>query len=163
MVLLNILDFNLFKEDETFYRSFYFMDKDNDIKLSDLMRIDFMELRKLDLENIDRKNKKALWVKFFNAKTKGDLDMIKEIDDTFEKPVEKLKRLSSDPRVLTVFEEEQKRLADEVSRISNAEDRGERKGNLKIAKKLLDMGMSIEDVVKATSLSKEDVENLTKD
>ncbi len=146
VVSLNIIDFNLFPKDSNFYRSFYLEDTQNKVRLTNLIRIDYMELRKIDLKYIDNKNKKALWVKFFNAKTEGDLDMIKDIDNTFEKPVEKLKRLSSDPRVLTQYEEEEKRLADEISRISYSEQVGHDKG-LKIGiekgiKKGIEQGIS---------------------
>ncbi len=63
-VSLNIVDFDMFEEE--FYSTFYLMDKGRHTKLSDILRVDFLELQKLDLNNINKNDKKALWVKFFN-------------------------------------------------------------------------------------------------
>lgn len=90
VVTLNIVDFDLFRDTEEFYSMFDFVERKRKTVLSDLIRIDFMELRKLDKNNIDKNNKKALWVKFFNAESEEELNMLTQLDKTFEEPVKKL-------------------------------------------------------------------------
>ena len=47
--------------------------------------------------------------------------------------------------------------------LAEGEAKGERSKQLEIAKNLINYGMSIEDIVKTTGLSKEEVEKLTKE
>ncbi len=163
-VSLNIADFELYKDDKDFYRSFYLVDTVHDIKLDNIVRMDIMELAKVNKDNLDKSDKRALWAMFFNAKTEGDLDMIKDIDNSFEIPVRKLKRLSSDPRVLTVYEEEQKALADQRSRENSikreALAEGKTEEKIEIAIKLLKSGANIDFVAEITGLTYEEVKRL---
>ncbi|MFV0520123.1 MAG: Rpn family recombination-promoting nuclease/putative transposase [Lachnospirales bacterium] len=163
-VALNIVDFDLFNDTEDFYSTFYFSEKDRHTILSDLLRIDFLELKKLDLNNIDTTNKKELWVKFFNAESEEELDMLKEIDKTFEKPVEKLYFLSSDPSTLTAYEEREKVRMDEFAKLKYAEEKGKAEGQIEqkllMAKKLLNKGFSDEDILELSELTREELNSL---
>ncbi len=127
-ISLNIVDFNLFKNTDEFYSRFMLSERDRHDILSNLVRIDFLELKKIDVSNIDNNDKKALWVKFFNAKTEGELNMIKNIDKTFEDSVEKLKRLNDEPRVLTEVQMIERHRRDEAGRIKFAAKQGHEDG-----------------------------------
>ncbi len=151
-VSLNIVDFDLFNDTEKFYSTFYLMEKDRHTKLSDILRIDFLELQKLDLENIQTSDKKALWVKFFNAESKEELDMLKEADVTFEKTINKLVHLSSDPSVLTAYEQREKVRMDEIARLQYATEQGIEQGlEIKIKESVFNM---LEEKVPAKSICK---------
>lgn len=127
-VALNIVDFDLFGDTNEFYSTFYLMEQNRHTRLNSLLRIDFLELQKLDESNNDKDSKKALWVKFFNAESKEELDMLKEADVTFDKPVSKLVHLSSDPSILTAYEQREKARMDEIGRIQYAKEEGKEEG-----------------------------------
>lgn len=174
-VSLNIVDFNIFKETEDFYSTFYFTEKDRNTLLSKLLRIDFLELKKLNLNKIDVTDKKQLWVKFFNAETEEDLEMITKIDKSFEKPVKKVKILSDDPTILSAYEEREKAKMDEEARILFGIQQGIEQGieqgleqgkiqqNLAIAKKLLASGMNDEQILDITGLTNKELSSLKND
>ena len=52
---------------------------------------------------------------------------------------------------------------EEQSGLAEGEAKGERLKQLEIAKNLINYGMSIEDIIKTTGLSKEEVEKLTRE
>ncbi len=181
-ISLNIVDFDLFKDDTSFYRSFYLEDTVNNVRLDDLVRLDFMELTKLNKNKTYNNDKRAQWAQFFSGKTEGDLDMIKQMNNSFDKPIEKLKLLSSDPRVLTQYEEEQKILSDQISwenhikrtskeigkiegfndGIEQGIEQGIKQGIAIIASNLLKDDFPIEHVIKLTGLSEEEIHKLKK-
>ncbi len=127
-IALNIVDFDAFNDTDEFYSSFYLMEETRHTKLSDVFRIDFLELKKLNNMAIDKNNKKELWVRFFNAESKEELDMLKEADPTFEKVVDRLVFLSSDPSVLTAYEQEEKMRMDKEAQMSYARNEGIEQG-----------------------------------
>ena len=76
-----------------------------------------------------------------------------------------LMSISQDERERAVFRSRRMFKTDKESDIATAEDRGEKKGNkngrLDVARNALQMSMAIEDIVRLTGLTREEVENLS--
>lgn len=159
-VALNIVDFNVFKDTDEFYSKFYLMEENRHTKLSEFFRIDYLELPKIKDRKIDKNNKKELWVRFFNAESKEELDMIKEVDPTFEKAVEKLVFLSSDPSVLTAYEQEEKMRMDESARLKHAVEQGIEKQLKETVFSMLEDDMTDKLICKFTHITQEKLEVL---
>ena len=93
-----------------------------------------------------------------------------------EKAYEEYKRITSDRELMNAIINMDMAEMDNAQRITDArlkgekegikkgeaigEVRGEEKKKVEIAKRLLDMKMPIEDIIEATGLTKEEVENL---
>lgn len=122
-VSLNILDFKMFDNND-FYNRYKLVNVETQEPLTDIIKIDFLELPKLNEMNFNKHPKRALWVDFFNAQTKGELEMILEKDKTFEPITMKLVKLSSDPSVLSQYELEERRELDRKSMINTALEEG---------------------------------------
>ncbi len=175
-ISLNILGFDYFKDDDSYYRRFYLVDDVNNVRLTDVIRIDYMELSKIKSDHIDNNDKKALWGMFFNAKTVEELDMVKNIDKTFEEAVERLKNISTIPGMWSYEDEQIKREADRKAILDYAREEGLQEGKQEgrqvglqegiergvqnVAKTMLEAGYSVEEIAKITGLSLGEIENL---
>ena len=96
------------------------------------------------------------------APTEEKMDLISGRDKFMEELSDKVKRLNKDPDILDVIIEDENEIIAN-SMYEKGISQGIEKGINQTAKKLLKMNMSIEDIAKATGLSKKDIENLKKD
>ena len=71
-----------------------------------------------------------------------------------------LMSISQDERERAVFRSRRMFQTDMESNIATAEDRGEKKGRVAIARNLLSLGDPIEKIIAVTDLSREEVEGL---
>ncbi len=90
--------------------------------------------------------------------------MLKEVDRTFEKPVNKLVTLSSDPSVLSAYEQREKVRMDENARLKFATEQGIEKGIEQKVKEavfnMLEERVPIETICKFLNISEEKVKQL---
>ncbi len=154
-VALNIVDFDAFNDTKEFYSTFYLMEQNRHTILSDIFRIDYLELKKLNNMVIDKNNKKELWVRFFNAETKEELNMIKEADPTFEKVVDKLVFWSADPSVLTDYEKEERARRDEEARMIYVREQAAEEGIKNVAFGMLDEKLPNELICRVLKIDQE--------
>jgi predicted transposase/invertase (TIGR01784 family) len=93
-----------------------------------------------------------------------DLDMVAQASPQLKKVVGKLLELSQDERVRMLFEAREKERRDNSARERGAWENGiaegEKKERIEIARKLLGMGMPLENIAKATNLTHEEIEKL---
>ena len=89
---------------------------------------------------------------------------------------EQLEKITSDPELMDIIRREDLYASDQTTMMNKAikeglekgreegrkegEERGSKKKEAEIAKKLKKMGISIEDITKATDLSKEEIQKL---
>ena len=73
---------------------------------------------------------------------------------------ERLISISQDERERAIFRSRRKFQTDLQSDLATAEDRGRRDGKIEIARNALHMGMAIDDIVKLTGLTHDEVERL---
>ena len=129
--------------------------------LDELLEIHFLDLTKLKQENLTSLEK---WLMFIKTDSKEVRKMLAQGNPVMTKA----------NKVMDIFyldEQERKRYeaaceyeSDRLSMISESErkglERGSRQKALETAKNLLQFGLSVENIAKATGLNKEDVETL---
>ncbi|MDU4939333.1 MAG: hypothetical protein E6X34_12820 [Clostridium sp.] len=88
------------------------------------------------------------------------LKELMSLDTAIEKAEQKIEYLSSDEETMRIYYERERSLHERANMISSAEARGLEKGKLEIAKNLLDMNISIEQIVLATGLTEEEINKI---
>ena len=99
-ISLNILGYSMFPEREQ-YHSIYVPkeEKHNDV-LTDKFSLQFFELEKLNHRKTNLQSKKERWLRFLNAETEEELDMLETAkDSTLDKAITKLKYFSENEQL----------------------------------------------------------------
>ena len=163
VITINILDFE-FLGTENYQSSFHLWeDIEKDYMLTDVVEIHFLELpkfrKKKDKEY--RENAIERWLMFLEKDTpEATLKELMSLDTAIEKAEQKIEYLSSDEETMRIYYERERSLHERANMISSAEARGLEKGKLEIAKNLLDMNISIEQIVLATGLSEKEINKI---
>ncbi|MDR1754109.1 MAG: Rpn family recombination-promoting nuclease/putative transposase [Eubacterium sp.] len=183
-IIINILKFNMFQHAK--YHSIFQIKEDTEnIVLTDLLRIDFIELDKITNKPIDTKNSALQWMHFINTQDEGVLQMLSQQNPMIKKAVGVLKVLSADEQVRLEAQYRERAIRDEISRMESSrtegieigeargilkgeargilkgeaigEAKGEAKKAKEIAKNSLAIGLSIEQIQSITGLPKEEI------
>ena len=154
-VIISIVGFKLFDCPE-YHSEYQASEVTRHTPLSDSFSLHYFELPKLPV-TIKADNGLELWLSLFRAKTEEELTNIEALG------VQEMREAITAYRNITVTPEfqEAERLRskarhDEAQALHNAE----RKAKLEVAKNLLGMGLTIEKVIEATGLMKEEIEGL---
>jgi predicted transposase/invertase (TIGR01784 family) len=136
-------------------------------KLTDILEVHFLEIPKLFDESIvnNREDPVIQWVEFFEAKTKGVMNMHAEKNKDIGKAVSILEIISHDEKKRMAYEAREAEIKDQATRIKtiakkNREEGmsiGERNKAKKIAKDMLDDNVPILKIMKYTKLTEEEV------
>ncbi len=162
-ISINILNFNLFDCKEP-YSTFKLLETNRQELLTDKCAIVFFELKKIN-RNIDKADRKKLWLQLLNAETEEDLDMIKEAGvDEINKAIVIMHEMSEDEKIQEMARLREKWIRDEVSnrefyrKQGKAEGRaegraegkaeGEANKEKEIISKLIQNGFTEEDIRK---------------
>ena len=86
--------------------------------------------------------------------------MAKKENKEIKKAMDIIDEMSMDPKEWELYESRRLAIMDYNTGMHQSRENGRKEKQLEIAKNLLAMGMKIEDIQKATKLSKEEIENL---
>lgn len=131
--------------------------------LTDVVEIHFLELPKFRKKKDKdyRENDIERWLMFLEKDiSETTLKELISLDTAIEKAEQKIEYLSSDEEAMRIYYERERSLHERANMISSAEARGVEKGKLEIAKNLLDMKISIEQIVLATGLTEEEINKI---
>ena len=163
VITINMLDFE-FLGTETYQSSFHLWeDIEKDYMLTDVVEIHFLELPKFRKKKDKdyRENDIERWLMFLEKDiSETTLKELISLDTAIEKAEQKIEYLSSDEEAMRIYYERERSLHERANMISSAEARGVEKGKLEIAKNLLDMKISIEQIVLATGLTEEEINKI---
>ena len=143
---------------------------------SDKFSIHFFELRKVG-KKVNPNNRRELWIQFINADSEEEFKMLAETKiPTIEKAVKVILDMSEDTKIREMARQREKMLHDEASLIQGAKNEGiaigeargieigkaegERNEKIKMAKKLLDLKMSITEIENITGLTTEEIKEI---
>jgi len=147
----------LVKQSEKYHHHFGLYDIESGILLTDALEIHTLEVPKTRKLNVCNEKADLLnWMKFFDAKTEEELKMLAQKSPTMQKATLRLLELSADEKARQLYEARLKEQRDIYAREYGARQ-NER---LSIARNALQMNMPLEDVIKLTGLSSEEVEAL---
>lgn len=134
---LNLLCFDLY-EDTCYYRSFVLKDRKTNTPYKQKFEIAFFELRKAVGELSRTKEVKTLalseltardrWALFINFGKKEVYEKLVEEDKTFEEAYERLKKASSDEKLMAMYRSREKAIRDWNDSINSARKEGEQQG-----------------------------------
>ena len=134
--------------------------KKEDEIASKYMEMHFIELPKFKKKNPDMKARISQWL-WLLAGEEEKVEMAEKENEEVKKAVETLNRISLDPKERERYESIIQ--AEFNHKISNQKffEKGEKKKQIEIAKKLLSKNIPIDEIIEITDLTKEEVENLS--
>ena len=154
-IVVSIVDFTLF-EFEGFHSEYQALEVTRHTPLSNKMAFHFYELTKLP-KDIDTNDLLMLWLKLFKANTKEEFDEIEKLGvPEMNQAITAYNSVTVSPEFLELERMRVKASHDEAQALWNAEN----KKAIEIAKNFLQMNLPIEQIVKGTGLTKEEVEKL---
>ena len=158
-VIISIINFPLF-DCEEFLSEFAPLEVTRHTRLSDRMGLYFFELRKLPAE-ISAEDGLKLWQALFKAETEEDLAKLKAMEvPIMSQAVDAFHTITISPEFQELELMRSKALHDEAQALHHARLEGRLEERLETARNALLMNMPIEDIVKLTGFTREEVENL---
>ena len=127
-VSISILDFLLFKEEETeFYSCFHIREDSRNFLYTDKMEFHVIELPKLP-EELKEEDSLLLWAKFINAERKEEFDMLAEKSPYINSAYQHLQVISQDKEKRLEYEAREKAVRDHNQMMKEARERGMQEG-----------------------------------
>ena len=166
VICINLLKFKLFDNIDKLHTCFMLYEKDyKDIPLTDNLIIHFLELEKFKK---DIKIKKDLynWFEYFKIEGKEkeeSMETLLENNKIMKKAHEKYIEFTQNDELRHIYEQREKFQRDQISLLNSAKKEGIKEGTADVAKKMLEDGFTIEQVMKYTGLSREEILKLTAD
>jgi len=164
-IIISILDFKYFNDSEKYHRAMMIKDRDSNEIYSqiDFLEMHFIELPKFHKDITSLQTALDRWITFLTKAyefEKGKIPKELEKFPEIKKAIEVLDTIYFNDKERKIYDAEQKELLDENEKMRTAEEKGKIEGKIETAKNLLKLNISIEKIVIATGLSKEEIEEL---
>ncbi len=163
-IIILIADFNIKGLEELAYHSVWKIIETNSAKkliLTEKFELDIIELTKISGKE-NEKDQLLDWLMFLENPESERVARRMEENENLKEAVEKLDRISEDEKMQRIIELREKAIRDEHAIYAKGVDDGIEKGTKQIAKNLLKADVEIEVIIKATGLTKEEIEKLKK-
>ncbi|MDR0635098.1 MAG: Rpn family recombination-promoting nuclease/putative transposase [Azoarcus sp.] len=156
-----ITDFTWIADSVAYHNAYRLHDLQSGSLFSDDLSLHTLELPKVGKE--DDRTELWAWLEFLKAKNREELEMLAKEHPAVQPAVRKLIRLSDNEKARAIYEAREKARLDALSWQHEAEARGEARGWVEgrteaqqaIARKLLELGRPVEEIMAATSLSQD--------
>jgi len=171
--------YTVFPNRAEYVNSFSMRHDENNEQLTDAIRVIYLELSKLDevlRKPVDAMTELEKWAVFFQyaneAKYRETVNRVIKTKEALQMASELLMSVSQDERERAVFRSRRMYQTDLQSNLATAEDRGRAEGKIEgraegefvkalaVARNLLGMNMPLDQIVIATGLTREEIENL---
>ena len=170
VIMINILGYNLLEFDEYISETVIVLDKHRDYEMLNGIKWYFIELPKFRKQRPDMNKKINQWISFIDDFDEEAIKMAESKNKVIQKARQEMNYLTGDAAVRRLEELKEKWEMDYVSSMNYAErkgkeagrEEGEKKKQKEIAQKMLDMGIEMLDIIEATGLSKEEIEELAR-
>lgn len=164
VIMINILNYELLGFDEYISKTAIVLDNHREFEVIKNLQWYFIELPKFRKAHPDINEKMNQWLAVMDDYDKGLIKMAEKKNPILKKAREEITYLTGDAAVQRLQELREKWEMDRISDINHATKEGIKEGRKEeqkeIAKKLLEMQMKVEDIIKATGLTKEEIEKL---
>lgn len=162
-ITINILNYELFSEGPFHEIGRLKRDFQNTI-LTDKIEMHFIQIPKFLKGKRGNRTKLEQWMQFISQIDKREVELAMKENEEIKKANEEYEYLTGEAAERRLAFLRDKAIRDENNMIAGARDegieQGEKKKQLEIAKKLLKKGMTIEEIIEITELSKEEIEKL---
>lgn len=164
VVAINLIDFQFFSSN--YYHSCYGIKEEHTLETypDDLMKLHFIEMPKfvfLDQnEMVDKNDRMARWLRLLTNTDEMRWEEMANQEPIIEKAVNKLRLASLDPETRMQYEAREKALKDIASIRDDGFEEGKLEEKREMARNLLKEGVEISIIVRASGLTKEEIEEL---
>lgn len=162
VIMINILNYNILNFKEYITETAIVLDNHREYEMLKGIKWYFIELPKFRMSNPDMNEKLNQWLAVIDDSDRGMIKVAEEKNETLKKARVEMNYLTGDEEVRRLAELREKWEMDRVSAINYAERKGIEEEKKKTAKKLLKLGMKIEEIEKITELSIEEIEKIKK-
>jgi predicted transposase/invertase (TIGR01784 family) len=152
-VSIVITDFDFIPETKRYHTVFLMLEKKEHFPFNGLMEIHVLSLARLP---DDADGRLADWLKFLKAENEEEFKMLAEKNPVINEAYCKLQAMSDDEANRMLYEARLKAQRDEYSRIQGAR----REERWEVALNFKRMGIPVEQIVRGTGLSSEDIAKL---
>ena len=157
-ICINILNFK-YLDNNRFHNGYRLKEIETNEELTNIQEIHFIEIPKLS-EDSDEKDMLVAWMEFLKNPESEKVRSLELTISEIREAKDELIRISNDKEQRLLYEMRSKTLKDKNSALNEAERKGIEKGIEKVAKKLLDMGIPINEIILATGLSENEILNI---
>ncbi len=167
-VCINIINFSLFP-DKRYWHKHFVTDAETHEQLTDLLEIHFLELPKV--RKLPTENAIMFWMEFINNPESEKIKDMYQTEEVYGEARDAYHRAIADPEVQELLRIRDKAEKDYLDALAHKREEGEKIGIEKeraraekekreTAKKLLNMGLSVEQIAQATGLKIEEIEKM---
>jgi predicted transposase/invertase (TIGR01784 family) len=171
VISILITGYEEIRDSPRYHNRYWLYDPETGSLFSDLLEIDTLELPKLPAGGDE--TKLCRWLKFIKATKEEEFDMLATQDPDIGRAVVRLKELSQDERLRELAISREKMEWDNAARLRGARQEGEQIGRKEgrkegreegreeerraMARKLIQRGMGIEEIMAITELSRSEI------
>lgn len=165
VISIIITGHSMIKQSGKYHHNFGLYDLGSGVLFTDALEIHTLEVPKArKIDGVAGQSDLLDWMKFFDVKTEEELDVLATKSPAISKAAISLKKLSADEKARQLYEARLKEQRDNYAREQGARqegfEQGIEQGLEQVAKGLLKLNMPIEQIVAATNLTEEQVNNL---
>lgn len=168
VIMINILDYELFGFEEYISETKVVLDKHREYEVMNGIKWYFIELPKFRRMNPNLNEKLSQWLLLLDDYDKEAILMVEKKNPTIKKARQEVTYLTGDEAVKRMEFLREKWEMDRISEINHAKEVGKIEGKIQgkieekkeTARKLIEQGVDIEIVIKATGLTKEEIEEI---
>ena len=157
-ISINILNFKLFHKDERYWRKCHITDDETHECITNLLEIQFLELDKL--KKFTKESPITFWIEFFKNPYSEECKELYKFIPELKEAKEVFEAAKADPKKRKLIEEREDAIRNYAAAVSQAKEEGVNEKAVEVAKNLLKMGLSIEQISEATGLLLDDVRKL---
>jgi len=158
-ITINIINFN-YLDGKDFHKVFHLKEESTGKILNDQLEIHFVELLKVPEATKEERDPLQMWLQFLKYENKEVLEEYAMADPAIKKAINVLDLLNRDVDTKELYEIREKALKDETSMINGAKLEGKIEGKLEDAAKMLEKGLSVEDIMEITGLKIEEIKKV---
>ncbi|OPJ65075.1 Rpn family recombination-promoting nuclease/putative transposase [Clostridium oryzae] len=166
-ITINILDFKCTPLN-MIHTTYHITEDNTSYRLSQVLEIHYLELPKLEEENIEKNENETIvqWMEFISTKNKEVMEMLAERNNDIRKAYSELQVMSKDEIARMAYEAREAEIHDQKTRMETARKEGFEKGSMRRAienaENLLKLGVNEEIVAKGTGLTIEQILEIKK-
>lgn len=162
VIMINILGYNFLEVEDYISETAIVLEKHRDYEVLTGLKWYFIELPKFRKQNPDMNEKINQWLAFIDDYNEEMVEVAEEKNDKLKKARIEMNYLTGDAEVRRLAELREKWEMDRVSAINHATRKGAKDKSIEIAKEMIKMKFSIEQIIQATKISKEEIEKIIK-
>lgn len=134
-----------------------------EIELTDVLELYIIEIPKArKILRKEPENALAQWVMFLNDPNESEVSRIMKENNKIKEAMNELEKLSKDDELRRLAELREKAIRDEKNGLRHAREDGIKEGIEQVARRMLELNMSMQDIINATNLTEEQILNIKK-